>query len=157
MEETFAKLKPAIIHEPYKDVVKAFYECYSEIYEQFLQEKEGCETLGLENMEIKKKGESLEQMFKVSQAQYELNITRITAEYEEKCLFLIKQQNESLMNSNENKEDGITKSRSESMGESEKKRGGFHAVIALLKKANEELNEKNQKLEKNLAGLNESF
>jgi len=129
--------------------VDGFYERFSEVFGKSLENSEKAEQAGVELTEIKKNYEALDQKFKVSQAQYELNLTKITTEYEERCLFLIKQQNEQMMSTGESSVDVKTMKRDSENFEEKKKNGG---VSVSVKKNYEELLEKNLKLEKNVAG-----
>jgi len=134
-EEIMRKIKGfSLEKEPF--FLKVFFDEFIEIYEEKLEFSEKFDEKNIEFCEFKRNFEILDQKYKVSQAQYELNLTRITAEYEERCLFLIKQQNETMMNS-EGK-GGIPEETS--------KKG-------IKKRDFEELLEKNLKFEKSLSGI----
>ena len=149
IQDLFKKGPPGIQNEQFKEVVDGFYERFSEVFGKSLENSEKAEQAGVELTEIKKNYEALDQKFKVSQAQYELNLTKITTEYEERCLFLIKQQNEQMMSTGESSVDVKTMKRDSENFEEKKKNGG---VSVSVKKNYEELLEKNLKLEKNVAG-----
>ena len=163
-EEIFNKTK--IAQDGLRTVLKGLYEEFIGIFENKLELCEKNDMNNLEVLELKRSFEALEQKFKVSQAQYELNITSITAEYEEKCLFLIKQQNEQMMDTTiSNVNNGVSSSGGSEMGgetikqrngsvglDERKKMGSTSTNIGSLRKNYDEAVNKILRLEKSLGG-----
>ena len=151
--EEVAKKGVGSWNDQLKEIVRGFYEAFGQCFSMALEKSEKAEQLAVEATEAKHNFDALDQKFKVSQAQYELNLTRITTEYEERCLFLIKQQNEQMMSTSESSSNEGKMGRKESENVEERKRMTSNNI----RKNYEELVEKNLKLEKNLAGKNFFF
>lgn len=163
LEELLIRNSNIKVQDPHKELIKAFYECYGLLYEVFLTENEKASLNSIEAGEFKRKYDSLEQKLKVSQAQYELNLTKISSEYEERCLFLMSHQNEQMLetgiesinnegnmiepHNNEINLNETGKLRTDSIGIDERKKG-----TGWLKKQNEELIEKVIRIERSLSG-----